>query len=50
MALPDDDTPDFDAAAAASMDEQPRLYVGNLNFRTDDQELFEIFSDFGTTF
>ena len=48
MALPDDATPDFDAAAAASMNEQPRLYVGNLNFRTDDQELFEIFSDFGT--
>jgi nucleolin len=46
-AATDGASPDFAAAAAASQ-EQPRLYVGNLNFRTDDQELFEIFSEFGT--
>ena len=37
--------PDFGAAAAT--EKEPRLYVGNLNFRTEDQDLFEIFSEFG---
>jgi hypothetical protein len=39
--------PDFSAGSAPAAQE-PKLFIANLNFQTSDEDLMQIFSEFGT--